>query len=221
MSSLSFTILAFDKPVFTDVPERISEGVIPVFVGATRPGATVEITFTRVGTEPVVFSVVSDENGVFKFIPDSALAVGVYDIVARATDQYGALSDPSDTVRVVVETPGYLRIGSLLVSVLSIVIPLVAMLVLLILITVLALRRMRAMRYGVVREAHEAIAIIDREFVALENMLAAEAAEIRGSRKSGKLTKAEESLFADLSTALKRAEKTIAKEVTDVEDVLD
>ncbi len=221
MGSLSFTILAFDKPVFTDVPERISSGVIPVFIGATRPNAEVEVTFTQTGTESVVYKIASDGNGVFRFIPDNALATGVYDLVARATDQYGALSEPSDTVRVVVEAPGYLRIGTLLVSVLSVFVPLLALALLLSVATVLTIRKFRRMRYGVVREAHEAIAIIEREFTALTKELDVQAETLRGSRKSGKLTKMEESLFKTLTQSLSAARVTIAKEVTDVEDVID
>lgn len=221
MASLSFTILSFDKPVFTNAPERISAGVIPVFEGATRPGAEVEIAFTRVGAEPVTYKTTSDENGVFRFIPDRAMTVGVYDIVARATDQYGALSEPSDTLRVVVETPGYLQIGSLVVSVLSVLVPLVALTLLLVLLMLFGYRRVRTMRSGVVREAREAIAIIDREFGVLASTLSTRMDTLSEKRKSGKLTKAEASLYEDMAAALGAARRRIVDEVTDVEEVVE
>ncbi len=221
IASLSFTILAFDKPVFTEVPSVISAGVIPVFKGATRPNAEVIVTFAKVGANPVDTSVRSDANGAFTFIPDSALQEGVYDITARAVDQYGAQSEMSDAVRVAVQAPGYLRVGSFLVSVLSVIVPLIALGGLLIITLIYTVRRTRRMRRGVAREAHEVVMVLDREFATLMNLLESEAAVMSSSRKTAKLTKAEDELFMNLTKALTEAKRTIVKEVADVEDIVD
>jgi hypothetical protein len=221
IASLSFTILAFDKPVFTEVPSMISAGVIPVFKGATRPNAEVIVTFFKVGANPVETSVRSDAHGAFTFIPDSALQEGVYDITARAVDQYGAQSAMSDAVRVAVQAPGYVRIGSLLVSVLSVIVPLIALSGLLIVTFIYTVRRTRRMRRGVLREAHEVVMVLDREFASLMSMLDSEATTLSSGRKTGKLTKAEDELFMSLTKALKDAKQTIVKEVADVEDIVD
>ncbi len=221
IASLSFTILAFDKPVFTEVPSVISAGVIPVFKGATRPNAEVIVTFAKVGANPVDTSVRSDANGAFTFIPDSALQEGVYDITARAVDQYGAQSEMSDAVRVAVQAPGYLRVGSFLVSVLSVIVPLIALGGLLIITLIYTVRRTRRMRRGVAREAHEVVTVLDREFATLMNLLESEAAVMSSSRKTAKLTKAEDELFMNLTKALTEAKRTIVKEVADVEDIVD
>ncbi len=221
IGSLSFTILAFDKPVFTEVPSVISAGVIPVFKGATRPNAEVIVTFSRVGANPIDTSVRSDANGAFTFIPDTALQEGVYDITARAVDQYGAQSEMSDPVRVAVQAPGYLRVGSFLVNVLSVLVPLIALSGLLLVTFVYTVRRTRRMRRGVAREAHEVVTVLEREFGSLATLIAQSSQSLQASRKTGKLTKAEDEFFTELTAALTTAQATIVKEVTDVEDIVD
>lgn len=221
MDSLSFTILAFDRPVFDSVPATVSAGVIPVFEGSTRPSATVAVTLTRLGYEPITATVTSDETGRFRFIPDAKLSEGVYELTARATDAYGAESDVSEAVRFAVSLPGYLQVGSVALSILSVFVPLLALLGLLSITGLYFFRRFRTMRRSVVREAEEAIAILEREFADLGRTVDVYAEDLKASRKTAKLTKAEEQLVADLRGALASAKKRITKEITDVEDVTD
>src|SRR3989344_1883450 len=88
ISSFSFTIESFDKPVFTEYPSEINEEVIPVFRGQTRANAAVEVTIQKIGAEPVVYSVTADEAGVFTVIPSGTFSLGVYELTARATDTF-------------------------------------------------------------------------------------------------------------------------------------
>ncbi len=48
INSLSFTILSFDKPQFTEYPEKINKTVIPVIKGTTRPSANVTVTVSQI-----------------------------------------------------------------------------------------------------------------------------------------------------------------------------
>lgn len=221
IDSLSFTILAFDKPVFTDVPTTINEGVIPVFKGTTRVNADVAVTMVRLGTEPVTVTVKSDAQGTFIFIPDAKLSEGVYELTARATDAYGAQSDVSDPVRVAVEKPGFIRIGSFLVSVLSVLVPLMLLLGFMVLAALYFFRKVRTVKIGVAREAHEAEAILNREFITLQQSLVRAADTLKAGRKTGKLTKVETDFLDSFAAALHTAQKTIVKEIVDVEDIVD
>ncbi len=220
IDSLSFTILAFDKPEFTDVPTRINSGVIPVFEGVTRPNAEVIISLTLLGNEPQETSVTSDENGVFRFIPSSRLSEGVYELTARALDQYGAQSEVSQPARFIVEQPGFIKIGSFLVSVLSVIVPLIVLTGFMIFAALFMYRRLRTVRVGVAREAGEAIDILEREFAAVRSTLAAQADALKHGRKTNKLTKAESELVAELEHALEVARTKIVKEIADVEDIV-
>ena len=211
ISSFSFTIESFDKPVFTEYPSEINEEVIPVFRGLTRANAAVEVTIQKIGAEPVVYSVTADDSGVFTVIPSGTFSLGVYELTARATDTFGAQSEPSDTIKIAVQQPGYIQIGSLLVNVLSVIIPLIAMTVLLVLASWFMLLYLRRFRSKVRVESGEVVTIVFKEFASLRAVLA----------ETKKLTKAEESTFAALNEALQAAESNIQKEALDVEGLVD
>jgi len=227
ISTFSFSILAFDKPQFTEYPKEINEQVIPVLKGITRPNAKVEISMLQVGlsisrAEAVkTYEVQSSENGEFIFIPDGRLSLGVYEVTAVAIDQYGAQSEASDAIRIAVQQPGYMKIGSFIVSFLSVLIPLVALLGLLILGTGFMLAKLRTLKKGVTKEAHEAATMLTSEFASLRSHIEKEKTNLESSRKTKKLTKAESELFESLSTALKTSEKRVQKEIGDVEELFD
>ncbi len=227
IATLAFDVSAFDKPQFTEYPHEINEQVIPVIKGTTRPNAKVSISLMQVGIGVTSYAaaktteVQSNAQGEFTYIPDGKLTLGVYELTAVATDQYGAQSAPSDAVRIAVQQPGYLQIGSMLVSVLSVLIPLIALSVLLTFGVWFLLFRIRRFRKGVTREAKEAAAMLTSEFAHLRSELGAQKAHIESSRKTNKLTKAESELFDTLTEALKTSEKRVEKEIIDVEDLVE
>ena len=221
VATQSFTILAFDKPQFTEYPTSINEDVIPVFKGVTRPDATVTVTLSRQGSnaEPIEYTTTSGEDGVFAVIPDGTFSLGVYELSAVAVDQYGATSDVSESVRFVVEEPGYVRIGSIVLSVMSIAVPLIGMSALLALLVLWFITRLRRLRRFVLRETTEALEIITEEFKRVDRTLAAEAENVAASRKGKKLTKAEAALLANVRDTLSQAKDRISKEVGEVDDL--
>ena len=221
ISTFSFSILAFDKPQFTEYPSEINEQVIPVIKGITRPNAKVRVTLAPVGAAAKYYEVMSGANGEFVFIPEARLPLGVYELTAVAIDQYGAQSDVSDTIRIAVQQPGFIQLGGLLVSVLSVIVPLAALCALLFLLGTYLLARMRSLKRGVSREAQEATAMLASEFSKLQKELAAQKAQLEGARKTKKLTKAESTLFETLAQALQASQKRVEKEIGDVEDLVD
>jgi len=221
IASYSFTIASFDKPIFTEYPSEINEQVIPVFKGLTRPEAVVEVTIQKIGAEPVLYTVTADQNGEFVVIPSGRFTLGVYELTARATDTFGARSLQSETIKVAVQQPGYLQVGSLLINILSVVIPLIAMVVLLVLASWFMLLYLRRFRGKVRVESGEAVAIVAKEFANLRSVLAEKQLTLSDSRKTKKLTKTEEGTFAALDEALRLAQSKIEKEVGDVEDLVD
>lgn len=216
LGSYSFTVEAFDRPVFTEYPTEINEEVIPVIKGLTRPHATVEVTVSRPGGEPSLYSVTSDENGEFIFIPEGTFSTGTWELTAQATDEFGANSDVSDTIRIAVQQPGFLRIGSLIVSVLSVIVPLVVLVFLLgfgIWYLFMIARRFRR-RVGI--ESTEALEILNREFSTLQSSLRDQESVLQDSRKSKKLTKAEAEMIEVLDRALQSSQRKVEKEIQDV-----
>lgn len=222
IATLSFTIDAFSAPQFTEYPTQFGESVVPVFSGATRPGAIVAVTITPVGgqTEGTTYTVTADAEGVFSVIPDGRFVAGVYEMTAVATDQYGAQSEPSEVVRMVVDRPGYIKLGTWLVSVLSVIVPLAALVAVLILLILWFMVRARRVRTYVVTETDEALTVLVEQFAALKATVAAEEKALAKSRKTKKLTKAETTLIENITTHITTTEAAIKKEVSDVDDVV-
>lgn len=225
LGTISFTILSFDKPTFTEYPVQINEDVIPVIKGQTRPNAAVEVTVRRVsdGEAPSeqVYNVTSGTDGIFTVIPEGTFPLGVYELIAVATDEHGAKSEPSDAVRIAVQKPGYIQLGSLAVDFLSVFIPLLALLGVAVIGLWYLIMVIGRMKRSVEREASEAVSILGKEFATLQNELDGHKLALIESRKAKKLTKAEEYVITSLSTSLAAARKRVEKEIEDVENLVD
>jgi hypothetical protein len=221
IETFSITILSFDKPVFTDYPSEINEEVIPVIKGLTRANAGVDVFLRRVGGEPSMYSLKSDEQGVFIFIPEGTFSNGVYEISAQATDEYGAQSAVSDVIRIAVQQPGYLQVGSLIVSALSVLVPLVILLGALVLGVIYLFAYLRRFKKKVGVETVEALQILEREFNSLRKMLWAEEKAMQSSRKTKKLTKAELHMIETFSAALLNSQTKVEKEIKDITELTD
>ncbi len=220
IATYSFEILAFDKPVFTEYPNEINEEVIPVIRGTTRSNSEVEVIVRKIGAEPNLYKTVSDDKGVFTFIPEGTFTNGVYELTARSKDQFGAISDLSEVIRIAVQEPGYVRVGGFLIDLLSVIIPLVAMTALMILAFWFVIVRFRNMRKRVFTESSEAVFIARSEFDKLQDILQVHKSSIIESRKAQKLTKTESDMFDSISESIVSARKRVEKEVTDVEDLV-
>jgi hypothetical protein len=216
VGTYSFELESFNRPVFTDYPTEINEEVIPVIKGKTRPNSTVDVTVLRIGGEPSTYSVQSDAGGEFTFIPEGRFSNGVYELTARATDEFGAQSDVSDPVRIAVQQPGFIRIGSLIISVLSVLIPLIVLVFMLGLLVWYLFAYARRFRKRVRVESREALQILKREFSDLQQTLREQEAELQESRKTKKLTKAESEMIEVIDMAMQESQRKVEKEIEDV-----
>lgn len=219
IASYSLTILSFDKPIFTDYPSQMNAEVIPVIKGLTRPNSVVEVFVQKIGSDPSQYSVQSNDEGVFTFIPEGTLSNGVYELSAQATDEYGAQSAVSDTVRIAVQQPGFLRVGSLVVSVLSVIVPIVILIAALIIGTIYLLAYVRSFKKRVGVESVEALEILHAEFSDLQKMIRIEEEALQSSRKTKKLTKAEAHMIETFATALLASQSKVEKEIEDITEL--
>ncbi|MCA9357229.1 hypothetical protein H6784_00510 [Candidatus Nomurabacteria bacterium] len=217
--AFSFTIEAFSKPIFTDYPSEINEEVIPVIKGLTRPNAKIEVFVRRVGSEPNSYNISSNDAGEFVFIPEGTFQTGVYELSAQATDEYGALSDVSEVIKIAVQQPGYLRVGSMIVDALSVVIPLIVLVLFLIVGTWYLIAYLGRFRRRVRVESFEALEILHREFSSLQKTLRDQELVMIESRKTKKLTKAESDMIGVLDNALLAAQSKVEKEIEDVTEL--
>ncbi len=218
IANYTFDIASFERPVFTEYPTKLSAGVIPALKGSTRGKASLTITVKQVGTDAKEYTVVADEAGLFTFIPDAPLGVGVYDIIAVATDAYGAMSEPSESIRIAVEEPGYMRIGSFMISVLSIVVPLLSLLLLMIFGCWYLWHRLVIWKRKLEKETTEAEDTLKIELDEVITNLNVKVAELKESRK-GKLTRQETALIEQIELDLNDARAKVRKEIEDIEHI--
>jgi Cohesin domain/Bacterial Ig-like domain len=220
VNTFSFTITAFAKPIFTDYPNQINEEVIPVIKGTTRPGAEVVLELTKVGSEAVIYKVTANESGQFIFIPEGTLSQGVYELNAHSVDVNGARSETSDIIRIAVQQPGFIQIGNKLISVLSVLVPLVAMSIILILSFWGLFIYLKRLRKKVAVESTEADQILNREFQDLSKKFKVHEEVLINSKKAKKLNETEQAIFAEMYTSLDDARVRILKEIVDVEKLV-
>jgi hypothetical protein len=230
VASYSLTISAFEKPVFTEYPTRINTEVIPALKGTTRPNAKVFIEIMRARDNAVIsvaeggegenpYEVVSNDRGEFIFIPDGTFEEGVYTITATAHDTFGSVSEKSDAIKIIVEVPGYVTAGTVVISFLSVIVPIIALLIVLIFGSWYLWHRLILWKRRVRKETLEAEERLTSEFAGVVKNLDESIAELKESRK-GKLTKAETALIERIEVDLKNAQAKISKEITDIETVL-
>ncbi|MEK7638658.1 MAG: Ig-like domain-containing protein [Patescibacteria group bacterium] len=221
IATYALTIEAFARPVFTEYPTEVSETVIPVIKGKTKPGATVEVSLQKIGNAVSLYTVQSDEHGTFTFIPEARFSLGVYELSAIATDSYGAKSERSEVIRIAVQQSGFIRIGSLLINVLSVVIPLLGLIALLVLGFWLLYLSWRRFRTKVGAESTEALEILHREFNALQQKLREYETSLTETRKTKKLSKVEMAMLEHFDKALQTSEQAVEKEIMDVKKLTD
>lgn len=220
INTFSFNISTFAKPIFTDFPNQINEEVIPVIKGTTRPQAEVVLELTKVGTDSVTYKVIADAAGEFIFIPEGTLSQGVYELKAYSVDVNGAKSESSEVLRIAVQQPGFIQIGNKLISVLSVIVPLVALTILLLLSfwgTFIYLKRLRK-RVSV--ESGEADEILNREFQELNKKFKLHEESLINSKKTKKLNETEQAIFTDIFASLYESRSRILKEIIDVEKLV-
>jgi Bacterial Ig-like domain/Cohesin domain len=219
MSTFTFDIESFDAPRFTDIPAEVNSDVIPVFLGTTRPRATVFATLETPNAEPLQYEVTSDETGAFRVIPNGKLPEGVYTLRATAKDEFGAQSQDSEPVQFVVRPSGFIKIGTFLISVLSVIIPLAGLMVLSFFGLMYTQSRYRLFRFSVAKESREVSEVLRQQFARIKQVLDTHEDDLIVSRKTKKLTGAEEALINDIRAVIESAEGSVSKEVRDVTEL--
>lgn len=217
LSSFTLQIESIAAPQFLDVPDEIGDTVIPVFRGQTLPLAEVRASIQLLGGGVQLIEVVADENGLFNVIPAGPLPRGVYEITASASDLDGAQSLSSDPVRFVVQPAGFVRLGMVLVSALSVIIPLIGLVVLLVLLVWFMIVYLRRLKFKVFKESAETVSVVDAEFKSLQAALVAFETKLANSKRSKQLSETELALVSDLRRQLEVGRSRVRKEAVDVE----
>ncbi len=194
-------------PIFTDYPSELRSGEQLVVRGVTHPASKVNIWLQHERDDQQNYALESDDSGRFTFSADDRVKTGIYRLWAQVTDGSGKSSAPTEKIAVVVARPA-IDIGIVLLATFAVAILLVIWYVWH--SRSLAKKRIR-------KETDEAEVSLHQAFGSLrENRARLEMFE--AARAKRKLTSEEEEIVRWLKKDLDTAEKTVEKEIFDIEE---
>jgi hypothetical protein len=218
-SDLVFLVKSLNAPTLTSAPDRVLTGDPIVVHGTTYPDADVTVFTSYNDGEASTKTVKSDSTGEFNATLADAARSGKYTVWFSVADARGAVSPASIKRSVEVTQPFIMLFGSIAVTYLSVIIPLIALILLLGLVLWLGYTWMRGYRTRVRRETGEAYHVVEHEFHDLRDELVRQLGTLEKANQSRELTREEMRIFNDLSRRLQQMESHIEAEIDDIEAV--
>lgn len=219
-SSLELMVNPIEPPNLIDYPEELVVGQNLVVSGKSYPDVTITFYIQKDGVEGLSQSVKSDKNGNFKFIFEKRLAEGEYSVWARAENDNGAKSNPSEKITVTITQKALFRIGSLVVGYAPLAIALSALVVLLSVSFLYIWYKLRMLKNKVRAEVGAVEKNIHTAFDELRESTRKQVSTLERVRLKRELTKEETKILSQLKNQLNAAEKFINKEVGQIEKEL-
>lgn len=206
-SSVKTAPAALAAPVFTDYPTELETGASLIVHGTARSESTVNVWVEKDKTDQRMVTTESDQNGRFTFFLDEKVREGVYRLWAEVMDTEGNKSAPTEKIAIVVTKPTWDRMGVFLAA-----IALVAVFA-----SWYAWRTYVFSKKRLRKETLEAESSLHQAFGSLrENRERLEMFEKARTKRT--LTAEEEEIVTWLKQDLNNAEKTVEKEIDDIEE---
>ena len=216
-SSLEITVNPIEAPKITDFPEELTTGETLIVKGQTYPNAQVIFWLQKEGAEPLSQIIKAEQDGKFKLAFEGRLGEGVYQIWAEAINEKGAKSGPSDKLTTIISQRAILKIGSIIVSYLSVVISLVALIVLLLITIWYSLRRLTQLKNKIKKEVAVVEKSVHAAFDFLRENTRKQVSTLEKIKLKRELTREEARILIQLKNQLNDAEKYIDKEMEKIE----
>jgi len=211
-----FNIEAIQAPEITEYPKHLQSGEIIIVRGHSYPDSEVRISLQKDKDEAKSYVVSSNEKGEFEFISEDKIYNGVYKLWASVTDQRGARSGDSEKIKIVVEQPKLLQIGSIAIDVLAVIIPLIALVFLLIFMYIFMLRKLKSLRARIRKETKDVETVLHKEIRSIKRKLEKHLELFEKVKKKRKLTKEEQKIVTDLKRSLNGIQRRVGKEINDI-----
>ncbi len=218
-----FMVKALESPslINDSVPTGVLTGDTVSVRGMTYPNSDVTVFISHNDGEAKEKKVKSDDSGAFVVTIAEKAKAGKYTLWFTVTNSNGATSPPSIKRSIEVKQPFIMLFGSVAVTYMSVIVPLVALIFLLGLVLWLVYTWIKTYRKRVKLETGEAYAATQKEFEALRKELKKQIGVLEKANQSRKLTREEMRIFTDLSKRLDKIERHIKQEIDDIEDVED
>jgi hypothetical protein len=220
-TDIVFLVKSLESPtlITETVPEGVLTGDTITVKGETYPNAEVTTYISLNDGEADEKVVKSDENGIFTVTVTEGARAGIYTLWFTVTDSRGATSPHSIKRSIEVRQPYIMLFGSIAVTYLSIIVPLIGLIILLVLVLWLGYTWLRGYRSRVRRETNEAFHSTREEFDSLREELIKQIGMLEKANQSRELTREEMRIFTDLSKRLDKIEEHIMQEIEDIETV--
>jgi len=216
-----FTVESLLSPVLTSIPDRVLTGDPIAVHGTTYPNASVTVFTSYNDGQASEKTVESDASGEFVATVTDGARSGTYTVWMTVKDARGDESPISIKRSVDVSQPYIMLFGSIAVTYLSVIVPLVALILLLALVVWLGYTWAKGYRRRVRHETSEAFHVVEKEFIDLRNELVKQIGMLEKANQSRELTREEMRIFNDLSRRLNNMESHIEEEIDDIETVED
>lgn len=218
-NSIEFEIEALESPVITEYPKQLASGDTFVIKGTSKyPNAQTIILFEKDGQEIQNQIVKNEADGSFMFIVLGKFNNGIYKVSAIAVDEREAKSFPSEEVVISIERPAFLRIGSWVVSLLAVLIPIVALIFAFLFIIWYGWHKFLSFRKRIHKKTKEAKESLHQAFIVLKKEVERQVAKLDSNPD---LNEREKEIYDSLKKTLKKSEEFIGKEIEDIEKEID
>ena len=204
-------VAATPKPVLNLVPAHMYIGdQLSVSGHAPQQDAQVYLYIAKDGGDPSVLKTTPDTSGAFSF-SGPVLEKGTYEVWAEGVSQEGVLSDPTDTVRIIVGDEPHITIGGISVSTTSLLLLLLAFLALACAVALVGWYKVYQYRHT--SEALKMQKNVHRAFVVFKDGIEKHIEALDDATTKRELSSAETKLKTDLRTNLSDLEKFIQDEL--------
>ncbi|MBI2037310.1 MAG: hypothetical protein HYT15_00030 [Candidatus Magasanikbacteria bacterium] len=216
-ASLEILVNPIEAPKILEYPEEISTGETLIIKGQSYPDVKITLYIQKEGGETTQQSVRTDSSGKFKIAVAGKLSDGVYSVWAEAENDSGAKSNPSEKLGVVVSERPILKIGSLIVSYLSVVVSLLAITALLSALAWYGWYKLRKLTGRVQQEVKVVEKNIHQAFDMLRENTRKQITTLEKVKLKRELTIEEAKILSQLKNNLNAAEKFINKGIEKIE----
>lgn len=215
-----FTILGLEKVTITEYPKQLSSGDTLAIRGKTYPNSKVTLWLQKDADQPVAYTASSDNTGEFTFVYEKLVSSGIYKFWAEVQDEKGAKSEPTDKLSVAVKESSIIRIGSTVISLITILVAFLGLLTTLLFAGFYSWHRFRMFKKGLDKEVSASEHEVRKVFKILKKDVDQQIEKLERAKSKRQLTEEEKGVHKVLMSHLEIAERFIEKEIEKVQETI-
>lgn len=212
-----FNVKALDAPIITDYPREVVNNEMFTVVGTTKyPNSQANLFLQNENGVLKNYSAKVDKTGNFSITSSNGLRNGLYTAWVEITDSRGAKSLPSEVVTIYVKQSTLISIGSWVVNILAVIIPLLALIFLLIFLLWYVWHRFIILKKKTKKGVTSVKTVLHKVFGLLNVAIKDHIKILEKTREKRELTADEEEIIKQLEKNLDNAENVIKEELEDL-----